>query len=130
MSTAETVAPSAAEADRRAAKTVYYDGACPVCRREIGWYRAMAGAERVRWIDVTTGPIPEGYDRDALLRRFTIERADGARLTGARAFVALWRSLRPTRLLGRIMDRQPFLAVGEGLYRLFLRLRMSWRRTG
>ncbi len=118
-----------ATADPRAARTVYYDGACPVCAREIGWYRGMRGAEAVRWVDVADpdAPLPEGRDRAALLRRFTVTRGTGETVTGAEAFSALWRALRPTRLLGRATDRQPFRAIGEALYRLFLRLRTAWR---
>jgi len=117
----------AASADPRAGRIVYYDGECPVCRKEIGWYREMRGAGAIRWIDVTEGPLPEGFDRETLLKRFTVERRSGAIETGAPAFAALWRGLGPTRLLGRVTDRQPFLFVGEALYRLFLRLRTAWR---
>ncbi|GMG84100.1 hypothetical protein LNKW23_33140 [Paralimibaculum aggregatum] len=115
--------------DSRAARIVYYDGDCPVCRREIGWYRAMRGAGGIAWIDIARADaaLPEGRDRAALLRRFTIARRDGRLVSGAEAFAALWRGLGPTRLLGRLVDRQPFRGLGERLYRLFLRLRTAWR---
>lgn len=120
-----------ASTDPRAAGTVWYDGACPVCRSEIGWYTAMRGAGDVAWIDVSDpgAAVPEGLDRDRLLRRFTVRRRDGALASGAAGFSALWRALGPTRTLGIVTDRQPFRAVGEGLYRLFLRLRLLWRRS-
>lgn len=111
----------------RAAATVFYDGACPVCRREIGWYRGMRGAEAVRWSDIAAEAAPPGFDRAALLKRFTVIRGDGEVVTGAEGFAALWRALGPTRWLGVLSDRQPFLWIGERLYRLFLRLRTSWR---
>ncbi|MEM1346430.1 MAG: DUF393 domain-containing protein [Pseudomonadota bacterium] len=113
--------------DPRAAERVFYDGACPVCSKEIGWYRKMRGAEAVEWVDIANGPTPEGFEREALLKRFTIVRRNGEAVTGAEAFAALWRALGPTRLLGRFSDRQPFLWIGERLYRLFLKLRMAWR---
>jgi len=115
--------------DPRAAVAVYYDGACPVCRREIGWYTAMRGAAGIRWIDVAdpAAPLPDGLDREALLRRFTVRRRDGETATGAAGFSALWRALGPTRALGVVTDRQPFRLVGEGLYRFFLRVRALWR---
>ncbi len=117
-------------ADPKAASTVWYDGACPICSREIAWYGRMSGASEVRWIDVSDAdaPLPEGKSRAELLGRFTVARRGGALATGAEGFSALWRALGPTRLLGRLTDRQPFRAVGEALYRLFLRLRMLWRR--
>lgn len=120
---------AAAPQDLRAAARVFYDGACPVCQREIGWYSAMRGASRIDWVDVAPAQarLPEGFDREALLRRFTVVRADGAVVTGAAGFAALWRGLGPTRWLGRLCDRQPFLWLGERAYRVFLRLRRAWR---
>jgi len=114
-------------ADPRAAAEVYYDGACPLCRREIAWYRRMAGADAIGWVDIAEAPPPPGLDRADLLGRFTVTRRDGRLARGAEGFAALWRGLGPTRLLGRLSDRQPFLLIGEGLYRLFLRLRRLWR---
>ncbi|MGF1445385.1 MAG: thiol-disulfide oxidoreductase DCC family protein [Pikeienuella sp.] len=108
---------------------MFYDGACPVCRREIGWYRKMRGAEAISWQDVAdpATPIPSGVDRAQLLRRFTVIRVNGEAAQGAAGFSALWRALRPTRLLGRLTDREPFRSIGEVLYRAFLRIRSLWR---
>lgn len=113
--------------DPRAAGVVYFDGGCPLCRREIGVYRELKGADAVEWRDISDGPVPDGFDREALLGRFTVRRRDGNHADGAAGFVALWRALAPTRVAGRILDRQPFLAIGEVLYRLFLKLRPLWR---
>jgi predicted DCC family thiol-disulfide oxidoreductase YuxK len=124
----------AAEADARAARIVFHDGGCPVCRAEIGWYRDMRGAGAIDWVDVASealpAELPEGYDRERLLKRFTIIRRDGAVVDGAKGFVALWRALGPTRWLGILSDRWPVLPVAELGYRMFLRLRPVWRRGG
>lgn len=34
--------------------SVYYDGLCYLCSFEISHYRSMKGAERIRWIDITS----------------------------------------------------------------------------
>lgn len=35
--------------------TVYYDGACPLCRREIEFYRRRRGADAIEWVDAAVG---------------------------------------------------------------------------
>lgn len=119
--------------DPRAAAAVFHDGGCPVCRREIGWYRGMTGAGAVEWVDVSVPDLPPsappGMDRESLLRRFTIRRRDGAVVDGAQGFVALWRALGPTRWLGILCDRWPLVQIAEIAYRLFLRVRIAWRRA-
>ena len=118
--------------DRRAADRVFFDGGCPVCRREIAWYADRRGGDALRWIDVTddanTPLFPAGYSTDRLLKRFTVVRNDGQVVTGAPAFVAIWRAVHALSWLGQLMDRRPIVWVLERMYRTFLVLRRQWRR--
>lgn len=108
--------------------TVYYDGGCPICSREIGTYRKMAGADRLAWVDVADPAAVPGddLDRAAALARMHVRDADGRLLSGAAAFAAMWRAF--TRALGRLAGTRPALALLEPAYRLFLKLRPLWRR--
>lgn len=118
-------------ADPKAATTVFFDGACPVCRREIETYRRMTGADAMEWVDVATVPeeaLPDGKDRAALLARFTVRRADGQLADGAAGFLSVWRALPRTAAIARVLDRPPFTWVAERAYRGFLVLRRLWRR--
>ena len=36
--------------------TVYYDGKCGLCRREIEYYKRVAPADRFVWFDIATDP--------------------------------------------------------------------------
>jgi len=109
---------------------VFYDGACPVCRREIAHYQRSAGADAVAWIDATSCP-PEafgpGLSREAALARMHVRGADGRLVSGAAAFALLWQALPRWRWLGRLVGSRPVLPLAEALYRLFLRLRRAWR---
>lgn len=91
----EAVPKAAAEAH---ALTVLYDGACPLCRREISVYRGLqplSADAQVCFADVsdTTLPMPPGTMRAQLLARFHVRGRDGELLSGAQAFLALWAAL-------------------------------------
>jgi predicted DCC family thiol-disulfide oxidoreductase YuxK len=118
--------------------TVYYDGACPLCRTEIGHYQGCAGAERVRFVDLATvrddASLGPGLDREAAQARFHVREADGRLVSGAAAFARLWRRLPAWRWLGRIVEvrvlgARPVLLLAEAAYRLFLPLRPRLARV-
>ncbi len=105
--------------------TVLYDGACPLCRREIGLYRGLDALQPVTWCDVNAPhvPLPPGGDKNAYLARFHVQQADGTVLSGAAAFVALWSVLPGWRWLGRLGRLPGMMPLMEAAYSLFLRLR-------
>lgn len=120
----------------RPALTVYYDGACPLCRSEIGLYQGCNGAERVAFVDVARmsgGAAIAGLDRAAALARFHVRRADGTLLSGAAGFAELWRTLPGWRWLGRLVALPGILQATELTYRGFLLIRPAiqrrWRRA-
>ena len=115
--------------DPAAAQAVFYDGGCPICRREIAAYRGMRGMDAIEWRDVTdAGTDLCGLDRDAAMARFHARRADGEVVSGAAAFLAVWRRSDRLRPVAVALDRQPFRAVLELGYRGFLKVRPLWRR--
>ena len=105
--------------------TVYYDGACPLCRAEIGHYRGCEGGESLNFVDVGKDDAGLGpdLDRAAARRRFHVRDADGRLRSGAAAFARLWLALPRWRWLGRIAGFPPVLPLAEIAYRLTLRLR-------
>jgi len=114
----------------QASTTVYFDGACPVCSREIVMYRRQPGAGAVQWVDVAYGEAPalgEGLTRAAAMARLHVRRADGSLVSGARAFTELWRALPRWAWAGRLFGSGPGLWLLEASYRLFLIVRRSWR---
>jgi len=112
--------------------TVYYDGGCPICRREIAGYRRVDGAGRIDWIDASSADataLGDGLTAEAALARMHVRDADGRLVHGAAAFARLWASLPRTRWLGRIAGSAPALALLEPAYRVFLKVRPLWRRA-
>jgi predicted DCC family thiol-disulfide oxidoreductase YuxK len=113
--------------------TVLYDGACPLCRREIGIYRGLQPLRSdspVCFADVSDAalPLPPGTTREQLLARFHVRGRDGELFSGAQAFLALWAALPGWRWLA-LAGRVPGAAwLMEHTYRLFLRWRPTLQR--
>ncbi|MGP9819830.1 thiol-disulfide oxidoreductase DCC family protein [Salinarimonas sp. NSM] len=105
--------------------TVYYDGACPLCRTEIGHYSRCRGAERIAFVDVSDAAADPGPDlpREAALARFHVRDAQGGLVSGAEGFARLWRVLpawRPAAAVARLPGVGWLLELA---YRGFLPLR-------
>lgn len=106
--------------------TVLYDGACPLCSREIDWYRRQRAHEAICWVDVARcedAALPRGIDRAAALRRFHVLEADGRPVTGAAAFLRLWSAYPRLACYVELARLPGLLPLMERAYRLFLRLR-------
>jgi predicted DCC family thiol-disulfide oxidoreductase YuxK len=110
--------------------TVLYDGACPLCRREIGVYRGLPSSTPLCFADVsdTALPLPPGTTREQLLARFHVRRGDGRLLSGAQAFLALWGQLPGWRWLARVGGVPGGAWAMERVYRVFLRARPMLQR--
>jgi len=107
---------------------VFYDGACPLCRREIAHYQRLRADPPVRFVDLSTDALPaHAPERAALLARLHVRHADGRWRHGAAAFVALWACLPGWRWAARAARLPGVLPALELAYRAFLRLRPLWR---
>jgi predicted DCC family thiol-disulfide oxidoreductase YuxK len=113
--------------------TVLYDGVCPLCRREIGHYRALQPVQAdvpVCYFEVNDPglTLPPGTTREQLLARFHVRDRQGALLSGAEAFVALWAALPGWRWLAMGARLPGALWLMERTYRLFLHCRPTLAR--
>ena len=72
------------------AATLYYDGRCPLCMREMARLATLK-SEQLQLADIHTLPDDPGLpDRETLLRNLHLRTADGQLLTGVDANVAAW----------------------------------------
>lgn len=109
--------------------SVWYDGACPLCRREIALMRRLDRRGRIAFIDVADPAAGDQcpIDRAALLARFHAEE-DGRLLSGAAAFAAMWRAIPLLRPLGLIARHPAVLRWLERAYVRFLAVRPRLQR--
>ena len=122
--------PSRPDSETACDLTVYFDGGCPLCRREIATYQSLDGAERLSWQDVAQADerVAPDLSRSDALARMHVRTADGELVQGAHAFALMWQAFPKTRWLGRLAATRPALWVLEPLYRGFLRIRPLWRK--
>ena len=107
--------------------TVWYDGGCPLCVREIALMRRLDRRRRIEWVDVSDGTSACPIDRAELLARFHA-REDGVMRSGAAAFAAMWRAIPALRPLGLLAWRRIVLRILEAAYIRFLRVRPRLQR--
>lgn len=107
---------------------VWFDGDCPLCRREIALLRRLDRQGAIVFTDVATGEGHCPIDRAELLSRFHA-REDGRLVSGAEAFAAMWRAIPVLAPFGRLARNRTVLAALERLYRLFLTVRPGLQRA-
>ena len=109
--------------------TVMFDGACPLCRREIGVYQSLEPLQPVRWQDVSKRGGDMTPEQQALfMARFHVRLPNGELLSGAAAFVALWRTMPGWRWLARLASLPGATPTLELAYKGFLRIRPAVQR--
>jgi predicted DCC family thiol-disulfide oxidoreductase YuxK len=109
------------------ALTVWFDGACPLCVREIGLMRRLDRRGAIAFVDISDSGAACPLDRAALLARFHAEE-DGRMLSGAAAFAAMWRAIPLLRPLGLAARSPAVLRLLERLYIAFLKVRPRLQR--
>ena len=104
--------------------TLYYDGACPLCRGEIEKLRRYS-SNNLCLVDIHQmddyNAVP---DRDALLTRLHLRSAEGEWLTGLDANIRAWHHT-PFRGLWRVLAWALIHPLAALAYETWLKLRAS-----
>ncbi len=107
--------------------TVFHDGACPLCAREIALVRRLDRRGAIDFVDVADPGASCPIDRRAALARFHAVE-DGRLLSGASAFAAMWRAIPWLRPLGLAARNPVVLRLLDRLYDRFLTVRPRLQR--
>lgn len=110
--------------------TIFFDGACPLCRQEISLLQRLARPGKLEFVDLAQPdaqevcPLPHAQ----MLARFHIEIEDGQLVSGARAFFLVWSQVRGLGWLRALSRVKPVVWLAERAYRVFLHLRPALQR--
>ena len=101
---------------------IWYDGACPLCIREIALMRRLDRRRAIDFRDIAPANAVCPLDRQLMLARFHASE-DGVILSGAAAFAAMWRAITLLKPLGFIARNWLVLRLLERLYNRLLIIR-------
>ena len=106
--------------------TVFYDGLCGLCSREIAHYKKIAPDGIFTWVDITKNPQAlEAHNInviDALKHLHVIDK-NGSKHTGVRSFQVIWGQLPRWKILSQLLRLKICYFVADYLYIRFA----SWR---
>jgi predicted DCC family thiol-disulfide oxidoreductase YuxK len=108
---------------------VFYDGGCPLCRREISHYRRIDDDRQLCGIDIHAHPEmlqAYGLTLTQAMQRMHVMESDGRLVSGAAAFIAMWRRLPRYRSLAWVVSSTGVFWLAEKPYSRFAR----WRWKG
>ncbi|WP_207063531.1 thiol-disulfide oxidoreductase DCC family protein [Motiliproteus sp. SC1-56] len=108
--------------------TVYFDGACPICRKEVRQYDRWALPGSVRWVDITdhADTLRElGITPEAALLELHLRHPDGRLERGLDAFITLWARIPWCRPLAWVASLAPVHWLLRRLYRWHTRRRLA-----
>lgn len=108
--------------------TVFYDGSCIVCSREIEGYRDIAQPKKLQFVDISDAafdPSPHGRSREDFMKQLHVRDADGKFYLGVDAFPVIWDALPAGTLqwLGDLIRLPGIHLLARLGYRTFARLR-------
>jgi predicted DCC family thiol-disulfide oxidoreductase YuxK len=107
--------------------TVWFDGGCPLCVREMALMRRLDRRGAIVFVDLAGVDAVCPRDRSELLSRLHASER-GVMLSGAAAFAAMWRAIPVLRPLG-MAAKHPLVLCGlERAYLAFLRVRLILQR--
>ena len=110
--------------------TVFFDGGCPLCRREIEHYQRRDRAAALAWVDITRDWQTlgaHGLRPDQAMAQLHVLDEQGRWQIGAWGFAAIWERLPGYRWLARVVRGLHLLPLLNAAYRPFARWRLRRR---
>ncbi|MCP4596286.1 thiol-disulfide oxidoreductase DCC family protein [Neptuniibacter sp.] len=105
---------------------VFYDGSCPLCKKEISHYIKLDKAENLIWCDISNDVALLDYygiSYDQAMKRLHAVSYEGKIVIGVDAFLMLWLQLPYYRYLSRTLK---FWGLNKPLNYLYVRF-ADWR---
>ena len=108
--------------------TVYYDDQCPLCTREINFYKRKIHSEGANW-EAISNMNDDKIDKNKALEKLHVADSNGNLFIGADAFIEIWARVPKLSRFAKVMRIPIFNMFLDICYETFLFLRKyTWRR--
>ena len=108
--------------------TIFYDGKCGLCSKEINYYRKIVPLDRIIWQDIMQSSKDLeiwGISRIEGLKQFHAIDNSGRVYRGIDAFVLIWRLLKGWCLLAKVINLPGIRQLANIGYACFARWRFN-----
>ena len=106
--------------------TVFYDGQCGLCRREIEYYKRIALEGTFKWVDITVDASDIevlGLAYPEALKLLHVQDENRKLHSGVEAFLTIWRHMRGWKHLAKFVGLPVMRPIAKRLYGAFA----AWR---
>jgi predicted DCC family thiol-disulfide oxidoreductase YuxK len=106
--------------------TVFYDGKCSLCAREIAHYQKIATQDKFYFCDITQDSkqfTQLGFETTSGLRQLHVLNSHGHVKIGLDAFITIWRELKGWKYLAMIANLPGIHFILSRVYKSFA----TWR---
>ena len=108
--------------------TVYYDDQCPLCTREINFYKRKIEPKDAHW-EAISNINEEKIDKGKALEKLHVSDSNGNLFVGTDAFIEIWARIPQLNKIAKVIKIPIFKIFLEIGYEIFLILRKhTWRR--
>ena len=111
---------------------VFYDGACPICLKEINYYKKIAAPKIFDWIDINSvDNMKSLYNIDSIdaLKVMHVIDHFGKIHKGVNAFVIIWSCLEKWKYLACVVKWPVVFQMVKMFYFLFAKWRFKRMRN-
>jgi predicted DCC family thiol-disulfide oxidoreductase YuxK len=97
-----------------------------MCNAEISHYKNLTHLHPIDWVAISTSEDvinSHGLNKELVLKRIHAINSDGEVISGAAVFSLIWNSLKPYRLVGRVVETLHLIPLLDFFYKYFA----EWR---
>ncbi|MEP3045444.1 MAG: DUF393 domain-containing protein [Roseibium sp.] len=108
--------------------SVFYDGKCGLCSREIAFFKKRTPKTPIMWFDIARHPEQlegTGLSQSDALMFMRVRDANGRMHSEVDAFIAMWGQFSGWSLIARLLSLPGVHTLAGRLYRKFAQYRFS-----